>query len=151
LGTLLTVTPTWAVQGSIGSISTNGLFIAGTLEGSGLVLATVGSVTGEAVVTITANGWLQGVVTDVQGKQVYGIQVYLKERPTLFCVTSSNGSYSIGSIPAGKYRASINATTYYIAASQEVTVGRGAIASWSPVLQLQPDIPTIPTTTLPPW
>lgn len=145
-------TPTWSVEGNIGSItSTNGLYAtlrAGWQEGTGYVVATYGSVEGRAKVTVTTKGWLQGTIRDVNGQNVSGRWVYLKGT-TLGNTSNSDGKYLISNIPPGTYEARIDATSYYQEASQEVTIGSGETKSWDPVLQLQPGIPTVPTTTIP--
>lgn len=59
-GNSVTITPTWSVTGSVGTInSTTGAFTA-TTAGSGSVVATSGSITGSAAVTVTA-GALAGI------------------------------------------------------------------------------------------
>jgi len=146
-------TPTWKVEGNVGSIySSSGcyaVFQAGWVEGSGYVIASYGSVEGKARVTVTTKGWLKGTVKDANGAKVSGMLVYLKENPTsLRDLTNTDGQYEISNIPPGTYEARIDATDYYQEASKEVTIGSGETEPWDPVLQLQPGIPTIPTTTL---
>jgi hypothetical protein len=53
---VMAITPVWSVVGGAGSISSSGLFTAGSTAGSyaGAVKATVGSVSGTANVTVTA-------------------------------------------------------------------------------------------------
>jgi len=147
-------TPTWKVEGNVGSIySSSGcyaVFQAGWVEGSGYVIASYGSVEGKARVTVTTKGWLKGTVKDANGAKVSGIAVYLSEDPTrLRNTTDTNGQYLISNIPPGTYEARIDDVTgYYQAASTEVTIGSGETVDWSPILQIQPGIPTVPTTTL---
>ena len=97
---------------------------------------------------MTAKGWLQGRVVDSNASSVHGIWVYLKETPLLTDDTDSSGNYSIAYIPAGTYEARISATATYKEASEEVTVASGETVTWSPILEFQPGVPTIPTTTL---
>jgi hypothetical protein len=141
-GFLVATTPSWSVQGPIGKInSASGLFLAGSLEGTGSVFATDGVLTGTAEVTITKKGWLKGNVTDSNGNVVYGIRVYLFELSTLGDETDNKGNYKIADIPAGVYNAIINSTVQYAqGASSEVTIGEGQTVTWSPVL-------STPTTT----
>jgi hypothetical protein len=149
-GFLVATTPTWSVQGSIGTInSLSGLFLAGTVEGTGTVIATdaESALSGSAEVTITKKGWLQGNVTDSNGNIVNGIRVYLAEAPALGDETDSGGNYSIADIPAGTYEAVINPTvTYTDGATTEVTIGEGKTVAWSPVLSTPS---TTSTTTVP--
>ena len=51
--TQLNISPSWVVQGAIGTIDASGVF-TGTAQGSGHVIATAGTITGSAPVTVTA-------------------------------------------------------------------------------------------------
>ncbi|MBI5078706.1 carboxypeptidase-like regulatory domain-containing protein [Candidatus Saganbacteria bacterium] len=126
MGRIVQVNPTWSVEGegSIGTISSSGLFTAGTAEGAGNVVAVSGSLSAKAAVTITAKGWVEGKVTDEIGKRVEGIKVYLKDT-SLSDFTDSNGDYSISYIPAGTYEVWTLENAIYKSSSQEASVGRG--------------------------
>ncbi|MFI5233142.1 MAG: hypothetical protein ACHQSE_11605, partial [Gemmatimonadales bacterium] len=54
-GNVVTITPTWSVAALGGTISTNGMFTAGTAAGvfTNTVVATSGTVTGSATITVT--------------------------------------------------------------------------------------------------
>lgn len=145
-GFLVNTTPVWSVQGSIGMIKSSGFFQAGSVEAAGEVVATDGTLTGSAAVTITIKGWLKGNIKDSNGSIVNGIRVYLLEKPALGDETDTNGNYSIADIPAGTYRATIDPRPPDDGASQEVTIGQGQTVTWSP--QLFTPSTTVTTTTL---
>ncbi|MDD5382710.1 MAG: hypothetical protein PHH60_03540, partial [Candidatus Margulisbacteria bacterium] len=148
-GFIIQVNPTWSVSGGIGTISSSGLFVAGGTAGQGTVTATYGTKTASATVIITENGWIEGLVSSKLGATA-SKKVYLSEAPTLFDFTETDGSYSISNIPPGTYWVIIDADATFLAASQEVTVGRGQVVSGKDFyLETQPGIPDIPTTTLP--
>jgi len=146
-GFLIATSPTWNVTGGIGVIRTSGQFLAGSLEGTGQIVASDGTLTGTADVTITKHGWLQGKVTDTNAGTVVGIRVFLQESPTLGDETDQNGNYLISDIPAGTYLAVINPQQVWQGATQEVTIGEGKTVIWSPTLST-PTV-TSTTTTLP--
>jgi Carboxypeptidase regulatory-like domain len=148
-GFLVSTTPTtWSVQGNIGTIKTaTGLFTAGSVEGTGTVIATSNDLTGSAAVTITIKGWLTGNVTDTNGGLVVGIRVYLKELPLLGSETDSKGNYLISGIPAGTYEADIDARNLTAAGSAEVTIFQGQTQNQDFQLYTPPTETT--TTTLP--
>ncbi|MGB9613286.1 MAG: carboxypeptidase-like regulatory domain-containing protein [Candidatus Margulisiibacteriota bacterium] len=143
-------TPTWRVEGDIGSIySTSGsyaTFLAGWKEGTGYIVASYGSIEGRAQITVTVNGWLNGWVKDVNGQRVSGMHVYLKGT-SLGSLSDSDGYYLIGDIPPGTYEARIDATSYYQEISAEVTISSGETERWDPLLKIQEGIPPVPTTT----
>jgi hypothetical protein len=143
-GFLIATTPVWSADAALGTInSLSGYFTAGTVETTGSVEATDGSLSGAALVTITKKGWLQGNVTDTNGGIANGIRVFLNEQPTYGDETDAKGNYSISGIPAGTYEAVINPSSniYPDGATQEVTIGEGKTVTWSPVLNT-------PTTSL---
>ncbi len=144
-GFLIAISPDWSLDNSsLGSIRSSGFFTAGSVETTGRVIATDGVLSGSAEVTITKHGWLSGTVTDSNGNEVVGIRVFLAEIPTLGDETDANGKYLVADIPAGTYEAEISPTVLYIhGATQEVTIGEGQTATWSPVL----DTPTTTSTT----
>ena len=139
-GFLIATTPTWGVQGSIGTInSISGLFTAGTLEAgsvevTGRVIATDGTLTGSSVVTITRRGWLAGNVTDSNNSFVVGIRVYLAEIHTLGDETDNSGNYKIADIPAGTYEAVIDPRQATQGGTAEVTIGEGLTATQNFIL-----------------
>ncbi len=141
--------PAWSVTGPIGTINpATGIFIAGSKEATGYVIATSGAIFGQTLVTVTAKCWLQGRVTDTNLSRVQGMRVYLKDNTSFFSFSDANGNYSIADIPAGTYEARIDATTFYQETSLEVTLISGETLTWNPILTVRPDAPTIPTTTL---
>jgi hypothetical protein len=149
VGKIVDVTITWSVEGGIGEVLPSGLFKAGGTEGTGSVVASAGSFSDSATVTITAKGWLTGRVQAIDAGYLPGIKVSLKDHPLFTEYTNTSGSYTIASIPAGTYLAYTDETTNYYSASSEVTIASGETVTWSPLLTLKPGVPTIPTTTLP--
>jgi hypothetical protein len=148
--TAISPLPTWSVNGNIGSINpTTGIFTAGSRDATGYVVAASGSISGQTLVTVTAKCWLQGRVTDTNLSRVQGMRVHLKDNTNLFSFSDSNGNYSISDIPAGTYEARIDATTFYEETSLEVNMISGETLTWNPILTVQPNAPTIPTTTFP--
>jgi len=149
-GKIVSTTVTWAVAGAIGSIASSGLFSAGAAEGTGSVIATSGSISAEAQVTITFKGWIEGRVSASDGSYPSGLKVYLLQLPTT-CLdfTGSDGKYSIADVPAGSYEVrTIETPTYYVG-SEEVTVGRGETAPKDIYVIIKPGVPTIPPVTVP--
>ncbi|MFH1387551.1 MAG: hypothetical protein ABIH50_07790 [bacterium] len=145
VGTIVTVVPTWSVTGGIGTISSDGWFTASGTEGSGDVIATVGSIEGRATVTITANGWLAATITTPGGGLAQGIKVYLNNT-SYSDFTDASGQCTLSDIPAGTYEV----TTYdpggiYLAISEEVTVASGETRAWTKTLS--PINPSTSTTT----
>lgn len=124
-GKIVSINPTWSAEGKIGTISSNGLFTAGSIEEIGKVEVTSGSLSAEATVTVTAKGWFEGRVSDELGKRVQGIEVYLKNT-NLFDFTDSNGDYLISLIPAGNYEMwAHDPRGIYKDASQEAAMASG--------------------------
>jgi hypothetical protein len=125
-GKLINITPTWSVQGSIGTINQlTGLFTAASVEGTGTVIATSGDLTGTSEVTITVKGWLTGNVQDSNGGLVIGIRVYLRQLSALGDETDSSGNYTISDIPAGTYEADIDSRGSTAGGTAEVVILRG--------------------------
>lgn len=64
-GSVVTITPTWSVAALGGTISTGGMFTAGTTTGvfANTVVATVGAITGSASITVTPGGVATVVVS----------------------------------------------------------------------------------------
>jgi hypothetical protein len=64
-GGVVVITPTWSVVALGGTISTNGLFTAGTTTGvfANTVVATVGTITGSASITVTSGAVATVVVS----------------------------------------------------------------------------------------
>jgi hypothetical protein len=148
-GFLVSATPVWSADSTIGTISSSGLFTAANSAVTGKVTATYGNISAAASVIITENGWVQGTISGDLGAG-NNIKVYLDEVPIYSDRADSSGKYSIEDVPAGTYRVLTEATSLYQAGSQEVTVGRGeTVDGVNFFLQLQPGIPTIPTTTIP--
>jgi hypothetical protein len=149
VGNIISVTPTWTVEGGIGTVTTTGIFIAGTAEGTGSVVASAEAYSAKATVTITLKGWLEGAVIAPDSGKVQGVKVYLKTRTDLNSYSDADGKYSIANIPAGTYEAWTTETQLYSASSKEVTVASGETVTWDFYLTLKPGAPTVPTTTLP--
>lgn len=113
-------------------------------------MATSGSISGKATVTVTAKGWITGVINSPDGGKASYITVYLSELPTLMDQTDTKGEYTISDIPAGTYEVWTQATEIYLSASSEaITVGSGETKTWSTTLSYQPGYTPIPTTTIP--
>ena len=149
-GTYVNVSPTWSVTGGIGSISSTGLFTAAGTAGTGTIIATYGTLTASSTVTITNNGWVEGVMKTPEGALALGIFVFLNgHSSTLNAETDTKGAYTISAIPAGTYEAMTRETPLYLSASLEVTVASGETVTWSTTLTYKSNVPTVPTTTLP--
>lgn len=148
LGFIVSATPAWSSDSNIGSIGSTGLFTAGGSSGEGTVNASYSGMTASAVVTVTESGWLEGRIQSSFGYSS-SIKVYLAEDPTLLDFSDSDGRYSISNIPTGTYEAKTEATTIFRAASEEVVIENGQTTTWNILLQNQPGVPDIPTTTLP--
>lgn len=118
-------TVSWSVTGGIGSISSAGIFTAGSIEGTGQVVASAGGLSKSADVSTTTKGWLRGNVTDTNFNLVIGIRVYLADNPALGDNTDSSGNYLISTIPPGTYEVSIDARNNTSAGSAEVTIPPG--------------------------
>ena len=142
-------TPTWTVTGAIGTISTSGLFVAGTSSGEGTITASIEGIFGHSTVTITTLGWLKGRISESSTGFIQNLKVYLNENSALNALSNSTGNYIISSIPAGTYSARTDATILYQATTNEVTIASGETKTLDIVLTLQPNAPTVPTTTLP--
>ena len=120
-GKLVSITPTWSVIGGIGTITSGGLFTAGSTTGEGKVLVTNGDLSAEATVLVTDKGWVEGTIFDQTGNKVPDIRVYLFGfDSTLFDYSKTNGFYSISNVPAGSYQVWTHAVAgVYLAASSE--------------------------------
>jgi len=148
-GIIVSSSPTWSVEGGIGSITSTGLFKAVGAAGTGNIIAAVDSISAKAAVTITEKAWLAGNVSCPVTGRVPGIKVYLEgHESALNAFSDSKGVYSISNIPAGTYEARTLATNYYQAASYEVTISSGETKTWDITLDTQPGTPVIPTTTI---
>jgi hypothetical protein len=66
-GRVVTITPTWSVAASGGTINSNGMFSAGSVAGvfSHTVVATVGSVSGNASITVTSGTGTPGALASI--------------------------------------------------------------------------------------
>lgn len=148
LGFIVEIDPTWSLTGGIGSIGTTGLFTASSSAGSGTVVATYGETSASSTVTVTENGWLEGLIQSSSFGTQSSIKVYLNEAPTLSGLSDNDGRYSISNIPAGTYDARTEATNLFKESSMEVTIGKGETTTWDILLDTQPGAPVVPTTTL---
>ena len=149
VGGAVSITPTWTVEGGIGTITATGFFTATATATNGSVVASYESFSARSSVTITTGGWLTGRIRTDAGGPATNIVVYIKQLPALLDYTDSAGDYLISSIPPGSYEAWTEETQIYQIASTEVTIGSGETVTWNTYLVLKPNIPTIPTTTLP--
>lgn len=119
------VDPTWRVTGSIGTITSGGLFIAGPTSGEGDVVASYEGKSASASVIVTDKGWVAGRVSDSKGSRVPNLKVYLKGAD-LSDFTDSSGNYSISDVTAGTYEVwTAEVPSVYRASSKEVTVTGG--------------------------
>ncbi|MFH1683285.1 MAG: hypothetical protein ABIA67_00235 [Candidatus Margulisiibacteriota bacterium] len=148
LGFIVSASPAWSSDSNIGSIGSTGLFTAVSSSAEGSVYASYGGKTASATVTVTEYGWLEGRINSPFGYMA-SIKVYLEEAPTLLDFSDSDGRYSISNIPAGTYEARTLATSTFKVASEEVVVGKGQTITWTILLETQPGVPVVPTTTLP--
>ncbi len=73
-GNILSTAPTWSVATGGGTITSTGLFTAGTVAGTfaGTVRAVIGSISGAASVTVTAGPLLTVIVTPTVGSLAIG-------------------------------------------------------------------------------
>jgi len=145
------ISPTWSVTGGVGSISSTGLFTAGSASGEGYVVATYDTVTGRTKVTVTTKGWLAGKVFSSYFGYVAGIKVYLLGYENTLATLSSStpgaiGQYTIPNIPPGTYEARTMETDDFQVTSKEVTIASGETFPWDIVLQLQPGVSTTSST-----
>lgn len=150
-GLIVNSSPIWSTTGGVGVITSSGLFVAGDSAGNGYVVARYEGKTATATVTIADSGWLTGRVQSSLSNLGYieNIRVYLNEDPTLFDLSDGNGRYEISGIPAGTYQALTQATTNFQSASQEVTITRGGTTTWDILVEAQPGVNPVPTTTIP--
>lgn len=145
-GKIVSVTTTWSFTGDVGSISSTGLFIAGSQEGTGKVKAVASGLSAEASVTVTAKGWVVGRVLDSLGYKVQGLEVYL-QGTSFSDYTDSNGNYSLSDVTAGDYMVFTKQTGVYKPSSQEVNVASGETARADFVIEYwsTPTPTTLPT------
>jgi hypothetical protein len=149
VGQIISADPTWTSSGNIGNISSAGFFTAGSSTGEGTVAASYESDSASTAVTVTDNGWLTGRIEGILTSNfVPGIRVYL-DGTSFSDFSDAEGRYVISDIPAGTYEALTQATTTYKASSTEVTIGSGETVTWDIILETQPGVDPVPTTTLP--
>ncbi len=146
-GATMSVTPTWSIVAGGGSITSSGLFTAGTTTGTfaSTVKATAGSISGSATVivtvgplasiTLTPNPVTIGVSTTQQyvavGKDAGGNVVAIT--PTWAVVAgggsiNSTGLFTAGSV-AGTFTNTIQASSGGISATATVIEAAGALAT----------------------
>ena len=133
-GNLVSITPTWSVTASGGSINTSsGLFTAGTVAGTfaNTVRATSGSIFGTATVTVTAPGGLATITVSpnpggapvgntiqytAAGQDATGAAIPISPAPTWSVVAgggtinSSTGLFTAGATP-GTFTNTVRATS----------------------------------------
>ncbi|MDI6731361.1 MAG: carboxypeptidase-like regulatory domain-containing protein [Candidatus Margulisbacteria bacterium] len=147
-GNIVSVTPTWSVSGGIGTISSTGLFFAGSQAGSGTITASAEGKTASAAVAVTTSGWITGTVYDSAGNLVESIKVYLASNTSIQDFSDSSGKYTLSSVPAGTYWVLTLATSVYYSASAEVTVASGETKTQNLTLQYFTDPVDITPPTL---
>ncbi len=127
VGTIVSVSPSWSVTGGIGAVTSGGRFTAGSTLGEGSVVASYGGKSASATVTVTDTCWIEGRVTGERDSGgVENVLVSIREDPTLFDRTDSDGDYSISNITAGTYEVYTQENhQIYVSVSQEVTVASG--------------------------
>ncbi|MBU0672115.1 MAG: carboxypeptidase regulatory-like domain-containing protein [Candidatus Margulisbacteria bacterium] len=150
LGQIVSVTPTWSVTGSIGTVNSNGVFIAGAATGSGTVVATYDDKSASASITVTDKCWVEGKITgelDAGGVQ----SILVSVSGTSYSDRSdSNGNYSISNVPAGTYHVYTEENNQiYQSVSSEVTVTAGQTKTQNFYLTVRPGVPIPSTTTIP--
>jgi len=125
-GNSVTPSVTWSLEGNIGSVSSNGLFIANGTANSGKIVATTATaVAARASVVVTYEGWIAGNVKDELGKTVPGIKLYIPGTSSQ-AFSDSNGDYSISQVPQGTYEVwATDPRTIYYDASLEAVVSSG--------------------------
>lgn len=125
-GQTLSRTFTWSVSGGIGSIDSNGLFRAGSLEGTGYVAAVADSISGNATVAVSQKGWISGLIIDTDGKRGSYINVILTDMPSISASSDINGNYTLSNVPAGTHEVKTLENVNYIPSTREVVVSSGA-------------------------
>ncbi|OGC40004.1 hypothetical protein A2438_05790 [candidate division WOR-1 bacterium RIFOXYC2_FULL_46_14] len=132
-GTQITATFTWSVNGSLGTIDSNGLFTAGGTTGTIVIQAASGGITGSTTASLVSTGSIAGTITNSSGNKISGIAVFLTSTPT-FWATSSGGNYTISGVPAGSWEVRKAGTDIYLSTTKEVTVATGEAANGGIVL-----------------
>ena len=146
-GNVLAVTPVWSVASGGGTISAAGLFTAGTVAGSfpNTVTATVGSVSGQASVTVSAGGAASITLTPAAQSLVIGgtqqFAAVVKDAvgnvlslTPIWSVVGGGGTISASGLftagmTAGSFPNTVRATVGAVSASATVTVTPGPLAS----------------------
>lgn len=148
-GLVTSASPSWSVTGGIGSISSNGLFTAGSSTGTGTVVASSGGVSGSAAITITDKCWVEGKVTGAQDAGgVENILISI-DGTSLTDRTDSNGEYSISNISAGTYNVFTQTDhQIYSSGSTEVTLSAGETKTVNFYLTVRDGVVQLPTTTV---
>lgn len=141
-GQTLSRTFTWSVSGGIGSIDSNGLFRAGSLEGTGYVTAVADSISGNATVAVSQKGWISGLITDTDGKRGSYINVILTDMPSISASSDINGNYTLSNVPAGTHEVKTLENVNYIPSTREAVVSSGASTVLN--ITLTPRVTVIP-------
>ena len=128
-GRLIEVNATWTVEGSIGSINSNGLFTAGSSSGEGYVVATVNDVSKKAAVTITDKATLSGLISSASGSGIADVTITLSGEANYLTTSTASGNYTIANITAGSYTLEAHDTLVYVSSSIEVTLATGEAAA----------------------
>lgn len=120
-GTAASISPSWSVTSSIGTISASGVFTA-IATGSGYVVGEMDGKSANAAVLVTYTGYVSGYVLDVQGLKKSNVYVYLTMLPSFSATSNSSGQYTISQVPAGTYLLANRGDASYVATTKEVTV-----------------------------
>jgi hypothetical protein len=158
-GNAITITPTWSIVAGGGTVSTTGLFTAGSTPGSfsNTVRATSGSVSGNATSVVIAGPAVSLTVTpDPVALAIDGTQQFtavavdvagnVVPAPPVWSVVSGGGAISAGGIftagsTPGTFTNTVQATSGTLSGRATVTVLPGALAS----IVVTPNPSTLPT------
>ncbi len=127
-GTAASISPSWSVTSSIGTISASGVFTA-SATGEGSVTGEKDGKSSSAAVLVTYTGYVSGYVLDAQGNKKSSIYVYLTSLPSFSATSNSSGQYTISQVPAGTYLLANRPDASYIYTTKEATIAIAAGAS----------------------
>jgi hypothetical protein len=124
-GRPITISPTWSVWNSIGTVDAEGLFYAGSSTAAGYVIAAASGISGQAEVTVTDKGTISGKVRNALTEALNGITVRLSTDHSKSTQTNSSGSYVLSDLLPASYQVETVGTIRYLSASGEATVYSG--------------------------
>lgn len=128
-GTSATISPSWSVTSTIGTISASGVFTA-SATGEGSVTGEKDGKSGSATVLVTYTGYASGYVLDADSNKKSSIYVYLTTLPSFSATSNASGQYTISQVPAGTYLLANRPDASYVYTTKEVTI---AVASGTSV------------------